>query len=167
MSNLVIRNESQQDLPLKQSLQIPAAPPTASPFPRSLVMPGGRVPPSPTVRAREAPLYAARPTATETREQPAKEWRADMFTVTPLAVTWLDSDVLGYFMPNRRSITVINHDKANGIWIRNTNQAVIMGGFLSPSRSISLPLGPECRVYAQGIGAAGSNLTFIQLGGYP
>jgi hypothetical protein len=167
MSNLIVRNEAKQDLPLKQSLQIPAAPPTPTPFPRSLVMPGGRVPPFPTVRARVAPDFAAREAAQvlTTREQPAKEWRADFFTVTPLAFTWLDNDVAGYYMPTRRSITVINHDPANGIWLRHSSQSVILGAFIQPGGNISLPLGPECKIYAQGIGAGGSNLTFIQLGG--
>lgn len=166
MSNLKITNENQVDMMVKQSTYLPAVPPTPTPFPRSLVMPGGRVPPMPTVRARAAPAFAARTTALETREQPAKEWRADMFLLTPLNYQWLDSDVLGFFMPTRRSVTVINHDPNNGIWLRHTSQGVILGAFIAAGTSISLPLGPECRVYGQGVAALGSNITFIQLGGY-
>jgi hypothetical protein len=166
VSNLKIASEEQVNSGLKQSLFIPAAPPTPTPFPRSLVMPGGRVPPFPTVRAKPYPQFAERTwtAPTPTREEPATEWRADFFTVTPLGFTWLDDDTLGYFMPTRRLITVINHDPAVGIWLRNTSQGVIFGAYIGPSGSISLPLGPLCKVYAQGINAAGSNLTFIQLG---
>lgn len=175
MPNLKIVPEGRLDSGRKQSLYLPASPPTPTPFPRSLVGSGNRAPTFP-VGATAMDTSLAQVAAAErravadeqprvTRELPAEEWRADLFTVTPLGFTWLDSDVGGFYMPTRRSITVINHDPAAGIWLRHTSSAVIRGCFIAASGNISLPLGPGCKVYAQGIAAGGSNLTFIQLGG--
>lgn len=156
----------------KQSLFLPAMPRTPAPFPRSLVMEGPALPAFRPFRATPLPnMQVARgeapgtPPPTATREEPAAEWRVETINLTPLAIAWLDSDVLGRFMPTRRSVVVINHDPANGVWIKQVGVGVGTGGYVPPSGSIALPLGPLCRVYGLGIAVAGSNISFYQLGG--
>ena len=156
----------------KQSLYLPAAPRIPGPFPRSLVIDAASQPEFRPVRATPLPTtQVARgaapgtPPPTATREEPAAEWRVDMINLTPLAIVWLDSDVAGRFMPTRRSVVVVNHDPANGIWIKQVGVGVAAGGYIPPSGSIALPLGPLCKVYGLGILVAGSNISFYQLGG--
>lgn len=173
MPNLRLRSERFNNYGTgKQSLFLPARPSVPAPFPRSLVVDAASQPEFRPVRATPLPnMQVARgaapgtPAPTATREEPAAEWRVDTIGLTPLAIVWLDADIAGRFMPTRRSIVVVNHDPANGVWIRQVGVGIAGGGFVPPSGSIALPLGPLCKVYGLGILVAGSNISFYQLGG--
>jgi len=100
----------------------------------------------------------------QVQEEPYAAWSVVVVVLSVLRSTWLDDPQQGRYMDNRRSVTITNHDTQFGCWIRDVETGVIAGGYLAPGRSISMPLGSRCRVFAQGInpGLDGQNISFYQ-----
>jgi hypothetical protein len=104
------------------------------------------------------------PPITLVQEEPYTSWRVDTIAITILASVWLDDPRQGRQIYGRRSVTITNHDANFGMWIREIGNGVLFGGFLAGGRSISIPLGSQCKLYAQGINPAGQNISFYQFG---
>jgi len=165
MPNLTTRPEAYQEGSGKQSLLIPAFRP---PMPRSLVTedrfrPSVELPMGGDLRA-PGTSFVPIPQITIVQEEPYAAWRVDTLAASLLSSLWLDDPGAGRYMENRRSVTVTNHDINFGLWIRDIGNGTLAGGYLAPGRSISMPLGSRCRIFAQGINPVGQNLSFYQFG---
>jgi hypothetical protein len=173
----------------KQSLLLPAE---GLPMPRTLVTPDTYMPPSVTpgpmpaspAERRPANLWDGLPPSVvplvqalmrvfskpiSTKEEPFDIWRADQIALTLAASTWLDERtprVAGTqrFLQGRRAIIIVNHDPANPVRIRHTEQAVALGGEIAAGGSISLPISDKAAIFGQATAAGGSIISFYQFG---
>jgi hypothetical protein len=168
----------------KGSLYLPAEP---FPIPRTLVTPDTYMPPSvtpgpvPTPAPKPARPWDDLPPDLKrlifafsrlldkpviTQENPFAEWRVDQVALVNTGSTWLDertpiAAAQQRFFQGRRAVVIVNHDAANAVFIRHTEQTVAGGGQIAAGGSITLPLAASAKVFGIAV-AATSTISFYQ-----